>query len=244
MRVTVLVLLLATCIQSQERDPYDLLKKHYRTIGLTDSAASWKTYYAEGTAVVNNLGTEGRFREWRENPMRMRMEGLFLGFTIIYGDNGEFTWRKEASGDLILDRDTLSLRNRRSELLLSQFEHLNQESQVFALSYAGTTDIGSTTCYAVEIISSLADDTTTMYIDTSTYYLKLRLTKSNGTEFHEYFSDYRSIGRLIRPFKDSTFHVGEPSPVTYQTTKFILDARFPDSVYEPSTDTLADAVFD
>jgi hypothetical protein len=239
-----LVLSTVSCAQSQTRDPYEILEQHYRTIGLMDSSAEWKTYYAEGILIINNLGTESRFKEWKENPMRMRLENIGLGYHTTYGDNGEYIWRKELSGDLVLDKDSASLRRHKEELLRSQFEHLNPESKEHSLFYAGTSLIDSTLCHAVEITSTLTIDTTIMFIDTATNYLKARFARSNGNNMEEYYSDFRTIGGIVRPFRDSTVIAGIASSVTRITTVFVFDLVPPDSVFEPTTDTIADVLIE
>lgn len=239
-----LVLSAVNCAQSQQRDPYELLEQHYRTIGLMDSSASWKTCYAEGIIVIDNLGTEGRFKEWKEHPKRLRIENVGPGYNVAYGDNGKFVWKKGPSGDLVLDKDSASQRRYKAELLRSQFEYLNPESKVFSLSYAGTSMIDSTWCYAVEIICTLTVDTTIMFIDTATDYLKARFSKSNGDNMEEYFGDFREVRGLVCHFWDSTVISGLESSVTRVTTAIVFDLVPPDSVFEPTTDTIADVLIE
>jgi len=182
-------------------DPFVILGKHYEAIGGIEQLKAQMTSHMKGTVVIEGSGLEGTYEEWRERPIRSRLE-IDLGIIKqTEGDNGEFSWTVDHNDKLLIHKDKRSMKERRVTLLLAEYEHLNRDSETFSVAYEGTDTVAEATSYVVKITNSINDNVLTQYIDTSSFFLLKSVQVFPDQEQQTTYSDYREVDGIMTAFQ-------------------------------------------
>jgi len=184
-------------------DPYEILAKHYAAMGGLEKLKAVQTEYSEG--VVTSFGSQGEeqkgaFRQWREFPLKYRQELTLGDMEQISGDDGRKSWVVAMGGMPQVFGDEAAVKARKVRGLLAQYDHLDRDSESFAVKYAGTEKVDGAKCHVVEISNRMNDDVSRQYFDEESYLLiREVITRPSGEERITY-SNYRETDGLMHAF--------------------------------------------
>jgi hypothetical protein len=222
-------------------DPYEILAKHYETMGGLERLRTEKTRYVEGTLRMDGL--EGTLKRWMALPDRVREE-LDLGiFRRTSGDNGKLSWEVDTNGKLRIEQDEAALKRREVDRLLEMYEHLDRDSEYFTLSLEGIEKVGDADCYLIKMANSINEDVQYEYIDTSTHERRMSTLVRPDQKVTTLYSDYRDVNGILRSFRLAT----EIQPVgqrfTLELSQYTVDQEIDDALFEPPREDVEDFSF-
>lgn len=246
-RTMILVLLLCCLIpfvaQAELTDPYEILQKHYEAVGGIEQIKAQKTRHSQGSIDIEGTGFKGTFEEWSERPIKSRQNVDLTVFKMTEGDNGEFSWRVDQNGRLQIRKDERSVKEREIKMLLAQFDHLNEESANFHLSFEGTEKVGDADCYVVKMTSTINDDVTTSYYDNSNFHLLKTVVNKPDGEMHTVFFDYREVDGVLVAFREEATEYPTNMKQIMQITSVETNIPVDPTIFEPPSDQVADFKF-
>ena len=184
-------------------DPYEILAKHYEAMGGLEKLKAVQTEYSEG--IVTTFGSEGEeqkgsFKQWRRFPLMYRQELNLGDMEQISGDDGRKSWVVAMGGMPQVFGDEAAVKARKVRGLLAQYDHLDRDSESFAVKYAGTEKVDGAKCHVVEISNRMNDDVSRQYFDEESYLLiREVITRPSGEERITY-SNYRETDGLMHAF--------------------------------------------
>lgn len=214
-------------------DPYVIIAKHYEATGGLVQWQKVQTTYAEGTIVIEGAGLQGTFRQWTEKPLRMRQE-IDLGvIKDVSGDNGEQRWHVDHNGQVLIQKDAATLKEREVQREIALYRHLDPAATDFKLSYAGMEKVGDLDCQVVAITNSLNSDTQRVYYDTGQHYLRQSVVIKPDMEQRTVYEDFRATGGLIVPFRETVviMPIGQKQVLEYSAYEF--DRKTDAAQFEP-----------
>jgi len=241
--ILVVLTLSGVTAQSELSDPYEILNRHYEASGGLERLKAQKTSYLEASLVLVGTGLEGNMIQWSSSPIRSRQDVDLKVIKQVSGDNGEYAWTVDQNGKLQIRRDEETLKERRLQILLAQYVHLDRNSEVFILDFEGVDTAAGVDCYVVRMTNSINKDVSTQYYDKSTFMLIRTVAVSPEGENHTLYSDYREVDGISFAFKlESTqFPTGMKQMVTF--TKVEMDVPIDESLFEPPSSDVEDFRF-
>jgi hypothetical protein len=212
-------------------DPYHVLERHYDAIGGLERLRAEGSTHFEGT--LTTPGLSGPIEHWHERRGRSRTWSDLGGSVDLRGDNGEVAWVVDRNGKLRIERDERALRLRELDRRLERFEHLDRDSDVFAVAFEGMEKVNGSRCYVVSIASTLDDAVTLRYFDTSTLLETKRSVIRGDRGSHTLYSDYRSVNGVMKAFRLETtaFPAGRTRVTAIE--RYETDIDIDPSLFEP-----------
>lgn len=222
-------------------DPYEIMTRHFEAIGGLEALKNDSTEHFRGDLTMT--GMSGTVEQWIKKPDRERSE-LDLGlFEQTMGDNGEYSWVIDPNGKLKIIRDEETLKRRKIQKLMAQYDHANRNSSVFTLSLDGVESFLGRDFYVIRQVNDINDDIRLYYIDATTFMVEKTIEIQPDEETHTVYSDFRKIGGIIRPFR----HEIEIKPIgqnmTLQITQFESCLPLDNALFEPPDKDAADFRF-
>ena len=224
-------------------DPYLILEKHYEAIGGLDRLRSIQTLYAEGTIGIVGSDLTGVLMLWTSKPQKMRQEVDFKIAKMISGDNGDFRWMVDANGKILVQRDEAVTTEREVQRHMENFEHLDPESEYFAVTFEGVEEVDGTKCYVIKVQNSINETVEHYFYSTESFYLLKRITIRPDREEHTVYTDFREVDGMIMPFHEliETLPTGEKQKITY--AKYEFNRVIDPIVFEPPEKDVEDFTF-
>jgi len=212
-------------------DPYHVLERHYDAIGGLERLRAERSAHFEGT--LTTPGLSGPIEHWHERRGRSRTWSDLGGSVDLRGDNGEVAWGVDRNGKLRIERDERALRLRELDRRLERFEHLDRDSDVFAVAFEGMEKVNGSRCYVVSIASTLDDAVTLRYFDTSTLLETKRSVIRGDRGSHTLYSDHRSVNGVMKAFRLETtaFPTGRTRVTAIE--RYETDIDIDPSLFEP-----------
>jgi hypothetical protein len=183
-------------------DPYTILHAYYEKIGGIPRLKSIKTVYTEGKNEYDRL--QGRFKSWKQTPLRYRLEEDFNIISQIQGDDGQVSWKKDPNGKVTILRDEQTIKRRRIALGFENFEHIDSASSLFKVSYQGVQQVNNHLCHLIKICNRLNPDVLLNFIDRKSFLLIQSIDQQPDMEIHTLYSDYRNENGMLFPFHEES----------------------------------------
>lgn len=230
--------------QNLIEDPHDILRRHYQAVGGVEQLKAVKSVYMEGSLDLIGTGLAGTFTRWSTDLMRYRTEVDLGAIRQIDGDNGSYRWVVDHNNKLQLRRDSVTLRERLLDSLRAVYEELNPKSRWFTIELSGMGEVGPAACYILKTSNSVSETVRYDYYDRSTFYLlrSVSITLDDTTTTN--FSDYRPVGRIYRPFNQTS--TTNPPGMTQKVVFSRIEHDVPTAatLFEPPHDDVRDFVFE
>ncbi|UCG31073.1 MAG: aspartyl protease family protein [candidate division WOR-3 bacterium] len=225
-------------------DPYQILQKHFEATGGLGNLKAQRTMYKEGSILIEAAGLEGIFKQWSERPLRLRQETDLKVVTSVTGDNGEFSWYVDANEKLLIQRDEITLKERKVRKLMEEYEHLNPQSEYFTVTFEGVEKIEGRDCYVVKIVNKINQDIQLNYYDKVNFYLLRTKIIKPDSEGHISYADFRKVNGLILPFSETVRQLptDQTFVITYSSYKLGIDID--GTLFEPPSEDVEDFAFE
>jgi hypothetical protein len=241
--IATIVCLIPITGQTETTDPYEIINKYYEAMGGLDKFKTQSTSHIEGSLVIEGTGLEGTFVEWGQAPI-LKRQNIDLGIMKqMSGDNGEFPWTVDHNGKLQIVRDEKRLKDRRVDSLMAEFDHLDRNSPIFAVTYEGTDVVQESVCYTVRIANNINENIITQCFDTTSFYLMRQVTKQPEGEQHSMFSDYRPVGDILMSFKQETLMLPTGMKQVAEITLAEFDISVDPTLFDPPGEDVEDFSF-
>jgi len=245
--ITVCFLLLSFLISGSVfadlSDPYEIYQKHYEATGGLEKHKAIKSTFVEGDLDLVGTGLKGSFKQWNELPLRNRQEVDLSIIKQTSGDNGENAWSVDQNGKLMINRDEMTLKQRKLQKLIAEFEHLNKDSEFIKLGFQGTDTAGDANCYVVMMTSTINDDTTMNYFDKESFYLLKTVSLIADGQSITLNSDFREMDGLISSFKQEMVMLPVNMTQVIQITNMEMNTSIDPALFEPPVIDVEDFVF-
>ena len=116
------------------------------------------------------------------------------------------------------------------------------DSSSFKLRYDGLAVVGDATCFVVVATDTLVGSSFTEYIDTLTFFNLRSIERHQHSLIEMTYRDFRRVGGFLFPFYMHYTETREEGSVSSEnfTKRVLVNPTLADSIFEPSTDTLAD----
>lgn len=235
--------LISGSVLAELSDPYEIYLKHYEATGGLEKQKAIQSTIVEGELDLVGTGLKGSFKQWNELPLRSRQE---VDLTIIQqttGDNGENAWSVDQNGKLQINRDEITLKQRKLQKLIAEFDHLNKNSEFIKLDFLGMDTVGDKNCYIVRMTNTINDDTTVSYFDKESFYLLKSSTFTPSGQSITINSDFREIDGLIVSYKQEMTMLPVNMTQVTNITKMEFNTPINPSIFEPPTTDVEDFVF-
>ncbi len=224
-------------------DPYAIVAQHYEATGGLQHWKKIQTTYAEGKIVIEGAGLQGSFKQWTQKPLRMRQE-IDLGIVKdISGDNGEQRWNVDHNGQVLMQKDEATVKEREVQKQMALFRYLEPGSADFTLIYAGLEKVGDVDCHVVMITNALNADTQYNYYDTQQFYLRQSVVKKLDRVERTIYEDFRSAGGLIVPFRETVVIMPVNQKQVLEYASYEFDREIDAAQFEPPTGDKKDYQF-
>ena len=225
-------------------DPYQVLNQHYSAIGGLDNLKAAQTQYFEADFSLVGTGLEGTVRQWSRSPVQQRQE---LDLTVIKqtsGDNGEVAWVVDTNGKLKVMRDEETVKQRKINGLMAQYEHLDPGSEIFCVSLEAGEEVEGEDCYRIRISNSLDSSEWVYLISKETLLMKKSIMYSpDGGQMHNSFSDYREVDGVLYAFKQNMKTVPTHQVQELTMTRLETNLEIDDSLFDPPAEEGEDFAF-
>ena len=235
--------LITGSVLAELSDPYEIYLKHYEATGGLDKQKAIRSTIVEGELDLVGTGLKGSFKQWNELPLRSRQE---VDLTIIQqttGDNGENAWSVDQNGKLQINRDEITLKQRKLQKLIAEFDHLNKNSEFIKLDFQGTDTVGDKNCYVIRMTNTINDDTTVSYFDKESYYLLKAASYTPSGQSISFNSDFRENGGLMVSYKQEMTMLPVNMTQITNITKMEFNTPIDPSIFEPPAEDVEDFVF-
>ncbi|MBU0545350.1 MAG: PDZ domain-containing protein [Proteobacteria bacterium] len=240
--ILVFMLSALTCHAAESlTDPRGILLKHYEVIGGLEKLKKIKSGYIEGAITFDGLN--GTFRQWEEIPLKYRLEEDYGVIKQIFGDDGRQSWTVDPNGKVQIQRDDDTLKRRRVKALLEVFDHVDDDSKNFILTYEGDKKAGGIDCHVVKMANIINEDSTFFFFNKENSYLVKAIIKQPDVEIHTLFSDYREIDGVIHPFHEETEILPREKKETLQLTKYDFNIRADQALFSIPQNDVEDFAF-
>ncbi len=224
-------------------DPYEILNKHYQAMGGLEKIKTQKTMHIAGDLVLEGTGLEGSFEQWSESPIKRRQEVDLKVLTQVSGDNGEYAWSVDQNGKLQIRRDEKTEKDRRLQILLEKFDHLDPNSDVFELSYEGIDTAAGNDCYVVKIANNINQDVSSQYYDTAGFMLRKTVSESPEGKRITWHSDYRDVKGIPFAFKQISVQYPSGMKSIVDFTAVEINVPVDPALFEPPSEDVEDFRF-
>ncbi len=212
-----------------QQDPYAIMMAHYQATGGLQRWKQLTTSYATGSVIYDGLS--GSFRLWEHEPLQTRLEEDFGIIRQVQGDSGASAWRLDYNGQLELLRDPDILKRRQLALLLSKFEHLNRQSNVFSLQLEAQQQLNGHQCYVVRLDNNLNTDVSRFYLAVDNLHMLASITSQPDIEITSSYSDYRWVDGVLISFHQSDDISPRQKHRETQLTTLVLNPHIADSIF-------------
>ena len=223
--------------------PYEILNRHYESMGGLERLKEPRASYTEGTIDIVGAGLSGTFRQWFRSPVMKRTESSIGPLEMTEGNNGEVVWSVDQNGKMRIHSDTKSRREFRVDSLLAEFAHVDPADDVFDLSYQGVETAIGRECHVVEITNAITTDTLRYFIDRDTF-LKVKEVKvTSNNEVHVTYADYREVDGVRVPFSQTQVTYPTKQKQEIVITGMETDIEIDPSRFDPPADDVSDLTF-
>ena len=224
-------------------DPYQILKRHFDTIGGLDRLKSQTTTYKEGRITIVGAGLEGTFKQWTERPLKLRQETDLKVVSEISGDNGDVSWHVDANGKLLIRRDENTLKERQVRQLMSEYEYADPASEYFTLTFDGVQKVDDQDCYVIAISNTINKNIQRNFYDLSNFYLLKEILTRPDNEYQVIYSDFRKVEGFVLPFKETGRELPTNEIITVEYSIYELNPKVDIALFEPPAQDVEDFVF-
>jgi hypothetical protein len=138
------------------------------------------------------------------------------------GDDGEHAWRIDENGKVLVRRDEQTQKERRLEMLRSEYAYADPNSDIFTVTFDGVDTASGHDCYVLTTSNSINSEVRHEYYDTETFMVIRLIVSSPRGERRTTFFDYRDVSGI--PFAFQQYSVDHPSGMR-QTTTFTTVER-------------------
>ncbi len=244
MVVSVMLCILYSSIQAALTDPYEILNRSYEASGGLENIKAQKTSYIEGKIDIVGAGITGTFMRWSQEPLKNRQVVDLKVMKIVSGDNGELAWSVDSNGKIQFAKDSVTLKERQVQKLMSDYDHLNRNSKNFKLAFNGIDTAAGAACYVVAITNSINTDTTITYYDTTSFLAAKSISIKPGGQTVSWFSDYREVNGIKTSFKQDELSLPTEQSQVVELTKVEMNQPMEASLFEPPKEDVKDFTFD
>jgi len=241
---TLILLCLSASIGTAENvTPYQILEKHYQTIGGLDMLKAQKTVYKEGTITIVDAKLKGTFKQWSEKPIRLRQEVDLAVVKIISGDNGEFSWMVDHNGKIQIQKDEKTLKEREVKKLMELYDNLDPHSENFTLTLEKTEKINGEDCYVIKTTNRINSNIQLDYYRTADVYLVKTVLVQPDDEQNTIYSDFRLVDGTIQPFREAAEMSSTGEKQVFDYTKYAFNIEIDSAWFEPPKQDVKDFQF-
>ena len=239
--VLVLILCSSLLAGADLKDPYQILDRHFETIGGLDKVRAENSSYLEGIFAM--AGLEGTFKQWTVKPDRRREELDLTVFKETSGDNGEVSWVVDMNGKLKIVKDENALKRREVSRLKAELDHINPGSENFTVTFEGIEKVGDADCYVIKYANRINDDVTFEYFDTESFNVIKTIEKQPDVESHMLFSDFRESDGVIRSFAQDIEILPIGQKISLKIEKYEVNPEIDPALFEPPAEDVKDYEF-
>jgi len=227
--------------QGDLTDPYDVLERHFESIGGLDRLRAEETTYFKANLTVQGLS--GTVEHWQDLPGKRRTDVDLGILKETQADNGEVPWSVDPNGKVQFNRDENNLKRRELQMLMEEFEHVDRDSDVFTVTLEGTEGVEGTDCYVVRTTNTINDDVILDYYDTESF----RHVKSSGDMGHTtqvtLFYDHREVDGILRSFRQEMEYLPIGQKQTIEILEYVANPEIDPAIFEPPSEDVRDFSF-
>lgn len=234
-------LAMSALAQGDLTDPYEILARHFDSIGGLPRLRAETTTYFKGDLKLEGLS--GTIEHWQERPGKSRTEVDLGVFEQTQGDNGEFSWVVDSNGKLTINRDEAGLKRRELRMRLDEFEQLDRNSDVFDVTLDGTEEVEGDVCYVVRTTNSINDDVILEYYDVDDFRLVKSSAQMGATTQITYFHDYRDVDGILRSFRQEMEYLPLGQKQTLDISEYVVNPEIDPQIFEPPSEDVRDFTF-
>jgi hypothetical protein len=204
------------------------------------------TFYQEDSVFLVVSGVVGRGKSWMKTAKKYRKEFIFDQFVMVAGDDGVRSWEVDRFGTLTYVEDPAELVAQQLTELVDGGDLIRGDSSSFKLHYDGLAVVGDATCFVVVATDTLVGSSFTDYVDTLTFYTLKEVERHQHSLIEKTYTDFRRVGGFLFPFYMHYTETRDELTLSSEdfTERIIVNPTLADSIFEPSTDTLADMEFE
>ena len=241
--ILLVLALSGSTVRGELSDPFEILNRNFEAMGGLEELKAQKSSYVEATIDLVGTGLKGTVKSWSKTPIFKREEVDLKVITQISGDNGEYAWAVDQNGKLQIRRDEDTDKQRKLLALMSDYDHLNPESQTFKISFEGVDTAAGVDCYVVQIANNLNEDVSRQYYDKTTFMLLKTIAVSLQGENHTWFTDYREVDGVLNSFKQESISLPNGMKQDIVVTKLDFNIQIEASLFEPPAADVEDFRF-
>ena len=241
--VSVLFFLKPAIAQGTLTDPYEIMQKSFQAQRNAENPEAHKSQYFEGSMVIQGAGMEGTIKNWKQFPLRSRVETDLKFFKQIQGYNGQVEWVKDTNGKVNIQKDENSLKRKKIEELSDDADNFKPGSPYFKLEFKGIEKVGTTDCYVIDITNTINQDKQTCYIDTTGFLVLKTCDIQPDSRQNTLFSDYRDVNGEKYPFKIDLEYLPIGQKITITIAKYETGISIEPSIFEVPVQDAGDFQF-
>jgi len=192
-----------------------------------DSIAAMKSYMTEGSIILN--GVPGRFTEYFRAPNSICLQIDLPGFGLVQGFDGSTAWRRDHNGQtsILSGPEETELLN---SAYFSSFSYLLTDRMAGNREYRGLDTIDGMILHEVAFYPG-GQDSTTHYYDTASSLLILLYSRVDEIVTEARCSEYRRVGGIIWPFRQTARGIGVPLNIDQTYDKISINEPIDDSIF-------------
>lgn len=227
-------------VASAVDDPYEVLRKYADALGGIEALRAETTAVINGGIELEGTGLSGPFKQWAAQPIRSREEVDLGVIKQTSGDNGQYRWVVDQNGKLQQLRDSVTVRDRRVQMHMADFDFLDPESDVFIAALTGVDTVDEHPCYVIRLTNSINDDTVSYFIDTVSFLRRRTISKTPSSETQTLHSDYREVNGVLHPFHERALQLPTRMTQIVNIDSMATNVAVDPAMFEPPEEDVRD----
>ncbi|KAA3602112.1 MAG: PDZ domain-containing protein [Calditrichaeota bacterium] len=212
---------------------YEILANHFEAVGGLENLKKEKSSYFEAEIEILGTGLKGTLKSWNELPIKSKTVTDLTVFKETEGDNGEFFWKADANNKVQISKDESKEKERQNKRLLAEFEHLNQNSKFFKLSFEGIQEVEGKETYVLKTQSLVDESVNFDFYDCQNFMLLKNEKDEENDKVETFFSDYKSVNGILKAFTQKTIIKAIGQTTEIRIKKFETNLEFEEGTFEP-----------
>jgi hypothetical protein len=222
------------CATAYAQTAGEIIAKHLAARGGLEKIKAIQTERVSGR-ISFGVGTEGPFIVDSKRPLKMRMEIVLQGKTLVRGLDGKIGWQINPFGPQT-GAEPMSAEDSANIAKEADFDGPMVDSQTKGvhIELVGKEDVDGKPAWKIKV--TLPDGSVDYYFIDQASYLVIewqgeRIAQGKPVTYVSTFSDFRKVGELTFPFAVESTAAGSDVKQQITTDKIELDVPLDDSLF-------------
>lgn len=236
-----IILLMANSAGASQENPYLILKSHFEAIGGVQAVKEQNNIVMEGE--IDFQGMKGNAKYVLSGKENSYFDFNLKVFRQVDARNAESSWTMDANDKVTMNLEETILERERLSSMMLDLEHLDPNSEIFKVEYAGVETSQNQSLDKIRITNSMNSDSIVQFFDRTTHMLVKEISESGQDTQITQFSEFKNVGGVIHAFRWDIETKPINNPHSIQWSQITTPERLDMSIFAPPSQDTDDFEF-